>query len=132
MWLELKRVLDTSTETLGLFMYQGRLLGFCIEPPWRDNESNISSIPVGKYPLEKTFSGKHGNCFKLMKVPGRSDILIHSGNSVLDTEGCLIPGSLTKGINTLEGKIFVYDSKITCTKLKDLIDKQGIKSIVIS
>lgn len=69
------------------------LLCSTFELPWRDNQPNISCIPAGVYPLKMTNSPKYGPCYKVYNVDGRTDILIHKGNYVRDTLGCILPVS---------------------------------------
>lgn len=76
---------------------------YTIELPWNDNKKSISCIPQGLYNLIPYNSKKYPNVFKLLNVPGRSDILIHVGNYACevtvgngtfqtDTEGCILVG----------------------------------------
>lgn len=66
--------------------------GVTMELPWKDNQKDISCIPVGTYPVELFHSIKFGKCFKIQGVPGRDAILIHKGNYNRDTHGCILPG----------------------------------------
>ena len=61
----------------------------------------MTAIPFGMYDVDVTMS----NRFKtelplLLNVPGFEGIRIHPGNTVNDTEGCLLPGldRLAKGV----------------------------------
>ena len=82
----------------------GELRFYTIEPPWRDNQPNISCIPQGTYTLMPHLSPRFGRCLLVDNVPGRSDILFHAGNVGGDTNkglhthtlGCLLPG-LSRG-----------------------------------
>jgi hypothetical protein len=73
----------------------------CAEPPWRDNRPNVSCIPPGPYACVLAESPRYGLCPHLLGVPGRSHILMHSGNWAGDTEaglhsdsqGCIHPGT---------------------------------------
>ncbi len=50
-------------------------------------------IPVGVYGLELRHSPRFNRLLPhLLEVPGRSDILIHTGNWPRDTEGCILVG----------------------------------------
>lgn len=50
-------------------------------------------IPAGRYRVTITASAHFGRMLPLINdVPGRSGVRIHSGNSELDTEGCLLVG----------------------------------------
>ena len=86
------------------------------ELPWRDNESGKSCIPVGTYIAHHIVSPKHGDCYILEDVEGRSDVEIHSANWMGDADkglkcqllGCI---ALGKEIGVLEGQKAVLRSK---------------------
>ncbi len=63
-----------------------------LECPWRENQVFISCIPDGSYPLVAFDSPEHPDCWVLTPVPGRTGILIHVGNEVKDTQGCILIG----------------------------------------
>ena len=97
---------------------------------------NMTAIPTGTYDVTlDVFSSKFGNipfykkvCNgklpRLLNVKGFEGILIHCGNTQLDTSGCLIVGE-----NKVKGK--VINSKITFEKLYNILknskDKITIK-----
>ena len=62
------------------------------EDDWRDNEVSQSCIPTGTYTLRRVVTPKHGETFQVTDVPGRSAILIHSGNTEEDVQGCILLG----------------------------------------
>ena len=65
---------------------------FCFERPWLGNERDVSCIGQGYiHPLVWTDSPKFGRRLEVQECPGRSHILIHSGNYQRDTKGCIIP-----------------------------------------
>lgn len=93
-----------------------------LERPWINNQSNISCIPAGTYQCEfmtRSGSGKYRNVYWVRGIPGRSGILIHSGNVVDHTLGCLIIGERR---GELAGKPAVLSSK---TALRHLVDDMG-------
>ncbi len=74
-----------------------------IERPSMGNQHIISCIPAGIYQCMPHKSPSKGDCWQLINVPGRTDILIHPGNfaSIVsiggkihgaDTDGCLMYG----------------------------------------
>lgn len=71
-----------------------------LELPWRDNRPCVSCIPPGTYPVAWRESRKW-KAFHIQKVPGRSFILIHSGNFAGDVtrgwkthvQGCVLIGA---------------------------------------
>lgn len=69
-----------------------------LERPWKDNERNISCIPPGLYKVIKT-THKSLPAFRVLDVPGRSGILIHIGNFIHQSEGCILPGKMVTHIN---------------------------------
>lgn len=80
----------------------GLLLGFglpfpTLELPWRDNLPQVSCIPAGVYdckvrPCSLGISAGLGLAIEVLGVPGRSDILIHVGNTPKDIQGCVLVG----------------------------------------
>ena len=63
-----------------------------LECPWRDNQIFVSCVPDGSYPLVAFDSPDHPDCWVLTPVPGRTGVLIHPGNEVKHTQGCILPG----------------------------------------
>ena len=88
----------------------GGLQPFCdtLEPPRRNllnggkwdkrlKVKGMTAIPEGRYLMRFTYSPKFGKrLFLLMDVPLFDGIRIHSGNSVKDTQGCILVGNNTK------------------------------------
>ena len=64
-----------------------------LELDWNNNKAQQSCIPVGQYVTRKHKSPKFGRCFKILRVPSRTHILIHAGNYTRDTTGCVLVGS---------------------------------------
>ena len=99
-----------------------------LERPWVFNERKISCIPSGTYLVKRHISPKFGQCFKIQDVKGRSDILIHSGNVVNDTLGCVLVG-LTSGTVDDSDTAMVYSSRKAMAVLLALIDKEIVLQI---
>lgn len=52
-------------------------------------------IPAGTYVvrlMSAAANPKHGVCWEVQNVPGRSDILFHIGNDADDSDGCILVG----------------------------------------
>jgi len=89
-----------------------------LELPWRDNRRSISCIPAGEYLVKIRMSPKYGEIYHVKDVPGRTFILIHSGNWAGDTtkgykthvNGCILLGQ-KRGL--LAGQWAVLNSRIT-------------------
>lgn len=77
-----------------------------LEPTWRDYAhgghkiKGKSAIPEGRYPIVITFSPTFKMWLPLLvNVPMFSGIRIHAGNTVNDTQGCILVGlNLKKGM----------------------------------
>lgn len=92
--LRLRRFTEIHGATIGRLAYPGGGECYTLEEAWRDNQPKISCIPKGSYALARdTFKGRYPN-YRLVEVPGRTAIELHIGNSVVDTEGCILLGSL--------------------------------------
>lgn len=80
--------------TVGILFANGQTF-HTLERPWLNNARNASCIPTGIYPLtymKRSGSGKYKNVYWLRNVPDRSGILIHNGNIVKHTLGCILIG----------------------------------------
>ena len=101
---------DEGLEGDGGLKGDGELQPFCdtLEPPRRNllnggkwdkrlKVKGMTAIPEGRYLMRFTYSPKFGKrLFQLMDVPLFDGIRIHSGNSVKDTQGCILVGNNTK------------------------------------
>jgi hypothetical protein len=84
----------TNGATLGIIVDEKEsVLVKTLELPYEDNQKEISCIPEGTYKITEHLSPKFGNCLKINDVPDRTDILIHCGNWIHDTKGCILVGT---------------------------------------
>lgn len=84
----------TPTATFGVIEIDGRKdILYSLELPWLNNQDTISCIPSGVYDVEP-YDSPHlkMRVYRLLDVPGRTDIEIHPANSVTQLEGCIAPG----------------------------------------
>lgn len=88
----LTRVCSSEKGTFGVLTYNGEPLCVTCEDPWNDNKTSISCIPVGDYSVEKFNGNRFKDVWEIKNVPGRSVILIHGGNTIDDTHGCVLVG----------------------------------------
>lgn len=102
-----------------------------LERPWVGNSPNLSCIPSGTYAarfLLRSSSGKYRNVFWLAPVAGRSGILIHNGNIVAHSRGCLIIG---KRRGTLAGQPAVLNSRTALLELGLLTDARDFHLTIL-
>lgn len=102
-----------------------------LERPWRDNRRNTSCIPTGRYAadyLPSSASGRYREVWHVQPVPGRSGILIHHGNVVDHTRGCILLG-LQHG--RLGGKRAVLSSRRAMRTLRELVGRQSFDVEVV-
>lgn len=78
-----------------------------LENPWKDNEVNVSCIPAGIYEVVRIKDGPREGQWWVTNVEGRTEILIHPGNTDDDTQGCLLPGM---ELGSVKGKWAVLNS----------------------
>jgi hypothetical protein len=110
--------------TIG-YLYVDGLILRTIEPPWKNNERNKSRIRAGCYDYEllpRSYSGKYRNCYLLRDVRGRSEIMIHNGNLVDHTRGCIIVG---ERLGWLGGRRAVLNSKSAIAELNRVAPTRG-------
>ncbi len=123
--LTLTRISKRADYTIGrLEDENGVKICDTLEPTWRDYKGGElkvprkSAVPEGTYPVVITKSKKFGKYLPLLVgVPGFEGIRIHSGNTVNDTEGCILVGQ-----NLIKGKVLL--SRLTLEKLMRLIENE--------
>lgn len=97
----------------------GEYFCFSIEDASRTTKiKGETCIPLGVYPLDKRFSPHFSKAYNhdmiwVQNVPGFEFILIHWGNTISDTEGCLIIGDK---IGIVNQKDAVLNSRATYLK----------------
>ncbi|MBR4405970.1 MAG: hypothetical protein IKW84_08860 [Bacteroidaceae bacterium] len=135
--LVLVRKWQKAAYTIGVLSLDGVRLCNMLEPPCNGCHHGVTAIPKGTYEIdmtivspkykERVWSKPYGGIVPtLMDVPGRDRILIHPGNTINDTDGCLLPGE-----NREVGK--VLDSQICYHKLMNILlenQKNGIKTFI--
>ena len=118
--LRVERFLHHSDCEIGRVFLKGKFFCFSIEDAHRTTKiKGETCIPCGKYPLALRWSPKFSSKYNhemiwVKNVPNYEYILIHWGNTICDTEGCLIVGDKIGIINEKES---VLNSKATYIKL---------------
>lgn len=93
MQIKLQRVsLKHDSPTYGVLLSNDIPICLILERPWRDNLPSVSCIPEGKYECVAYESEKFGKTWEVTNVPMRTYILFHSGNTINDSQGCLLAG----------------------------------------
>jgi RHS repeat-associated protein len=111
---------EAALSTPGTITINGQGMGYTLELPYRNNQTDISSIPTGDY-LGEIHTRPNGDVVvRINGVPGRTDILIHIGNYPSDTNGCILPG-------TSQGPDFVGSSAAAMENIMEMI--QGIQNV---
>ncbi len=95
--LELIRIGSSQRGTFGVLRHGQVPFVLTLERPWADNERDISCIPAGRYRCRRLHSPKFGNTYEITEVPNRTHVLFHSGNTIEDTQGCILLGEEFSG-----------------------------------
>ena len=152
MKLNLKRIAKLATYTIGKLSIDGVYFCDTLEDVYRGLDQSMSiekvneikvkgqtAIPSGTYKVAMNFVSPRfskkamydsisGRLPRLLDVPGFDGVLMHIGNTVKDTDGCILVG-----YNKVKGQ--VLDSKNTFfklyAKLKEASDKNEQITITI-
>ena len=89
----LKRIY-LPTHTIGVMSTAAGNIYATVERPWLNNEVNVSCIPEGTYLCKNHHdSPHHGQTISVTNVVGRTHILMHVGNYVHESLGCILVNS---------------------------------------
>ena len=127
--LELRRVESNDQGTFGQLFGLAKL-AFTGELPWRENQRSISCIPEGTYQVIWSWSPHFKRrTYRLLNVPGRDGVLIHSANLMGDTSlgyraqlnGCI---ALGERLGWLDGQKAILVSRPAIRFLEDSLQQQ--------
>lgn len=106
----LRRIYQSPDVTLGAFGEAGSPpFIVTLELPWKDNAHKVSCIPDGRYNVIRYPSPKRGyDVPMLVGVKGRDSIEIHIGNTVEDTDGCILVG-MQYGVRGIEQSVRAFN-----------------------
>lgn len=116
--VEIIRLEEADSGTIGILRIQKEIFCFTLEPPDLLNKQMMSSIPAQQYIAKRYQSSKYGETFIVTDVPGRTGILFHWGNTASNTAGCIILG---KGIALIEGRRGLSGSKDTWDRFMEAL-----------
>lgn len=125
--MQLTRDIKTPTMTLGKLTAGNLILMTCEDAIREIKIPGITCIPAGRYKVIISFSQRFQKPLPLLlDVPNFSGVRIHSGNTPLDTEGCILVGTA----RTKEG---VSNSRLALGLLMDYMEAemQGGKDVWI-
>lgn len=112
--LNLTRTGKSSRGTFGKITDENnKQICLTCERPDNGNQP-MGCIPEGSYKVVPFQSPNKGRVLLLQDVPGRTMIEMHVGNTIADTEGCIIVGSLW---GSLKGRRAVLYSRTTLDRL---------------
>ena len=134
--LERSYIADDSC-TIGKLTLPDGWSCFTMENPWLDNARGESCIPEGTYTMgkrvspivQRTSRGQYEQGWEVQDVPGRSFIMIHPGNWVSNTDGCLLPGRAIAF--TADRGLMVTSSQIAFKELMERLETQATWTIEI-
>lgn len=122
--IKVERFIHHPDCEIGRVYVNNEFVCFSIEDANRPNKiKGETCIPLGKYPLGTRLSPRFSKIFNhdmiwVQNVPGFEFILIHWGNTIKDTEGCLIIGDKIGIVNQLDA---VLNSRNTYVKFYDKV-----------
>lgn len=127
--IRLTRKWQTDNSTIGEFTIDGSTVsGYILEEKGPDTTVSgmEQRVPIGTYKLEWHSGTKFAKALKLSNdvVSASRAILIHSGNTAADTEGCLLPGG-TKSTDSVGG------SRDKLKEIFDYVEEKGIEGAQI-
>lgn len=122
MLIEVARILSTDRATLSEVRIGSDFICYGLEDPHQDKKiQGNTRIPDGMYKIRvRTWGGWHNRVSKsphypyhrgmleVLDVPNFTDVLIHTGNKVQDTAGCLLVG---QGYNIRGSDITIKSSR---------------------
>ena len=108
MEIKLTREIFTPESTIGKLTINGQFVCYTLEDCDRFLEKDPSkkikgktAIPTGRYGISRTLSPRFKKVLpRLANVPGFEGVLIHTGNTAKDTEGCILVGR-TRSVNVV-------------------------------
>lgn len=126
MVITLKRVILSNVATLGVMLHDtGEEICRTLEPPIGNNAKGYA-IKQGMYEVARDHTGKF-KYYKLLSVPMRENIEIHTGNTVADTRGCIIVGA---NWSFMMNQLAVSASKLTIAEMVSTLPEKFSLNII--
>lgn len=133
MIITLYRFALKATHTIGDLLIDGKYLCNILELPVDgDGTKPMTAIAPGMYKVKPIqYNGKPA--LEILNVKGRTGILMHIGNTVKDSKGCLLPGiNNNVGVVVSSGDFMniIYDKVVEAEKNKDKIYINVLQTLV--
>lgn len=130
--LKLTRHITANGAVVGVLEGLSKRL-FTLEDQWRDNARGNSCIPAGVYRVvphgwEAGSPVKFKQVWEVKNVPNRTAILLHAGNTHMDTEGCILLGM---GMQVTQLQSRVDDSRTAIELMRKEIGKAEFMLTVV-
>ena len=94
----LTRLSTSEAGTFGVLAVNGVVKLITLEP-------SKAIVPPGQYKLRLRWSPRFKRkLFEVADVPGHTDVLIHPGNTIKDTKGCILVGTTREGRAVLQSR----------------------------
>lgn len=122
--------------TVGLLVFPSGETMYVLERPKESEDESPVCIPEGTYPLvmrespivKSTSKGKYTRGYEVTEVEGRTHIMVHIGNYVHNSEGCLLTG---ESVGKHKGLPAVWKSAVAFDRFMKLMQEEEITHIEI-
>lgn len=133
MQIKVTRKIFNEDCTIGEMDIDDVFFAHTLEPTYRDIQGDCSKKVFGKTAIEKglyTVTVDYSNHFgknlpHIMNVPCFEGVRIHGGNHASDTEGCILIGNNTNGVD------FIGGCAEDVQKITELISSSGGATLLI-
>lgn len=124
----LQRFLSSDLGILGILLGERReFLCFTLEIPFTDGLLG-SAVAAGVYPIMLMWSSKWSGYMPYLDVPKRSGIMLHAGNTIRDSRGCILLG---KGVSS-SSPYMLMQSREAVSEVVHYIKSNHVSKIDIS
>lgn len=114
---------DYIFKELGRLYAEDKLIAYTLDP---------CKLPVGLYTVDMTYSPKFATKLPHIyndKFPLSRGFRIHAGNTLKDTNGCIIVGNSLQV--DLANNITILNSKATLSKILSMLDEKNNKLLIL-
>jgi hypothetical protein len=107
-------------------------VGCSLERGWRDNQSRVSCVPEGIYPLKLEYSPRFKkDLWELYNVPNRSECKFHTANYWHQLNGCIALGNKHIDVNG-DGDPDITSSALIMRVFHDKLAGQTVSEVKIN